>query len=443
MTLVVMILLCLAIGVSIYRYPLLAPIWLSISIPFDLPLEWGITIYTDQILLVVAAMVVLLKNVISGYHKHLFSSKWLLVLLPFALATLLSGINAHHFPDVIKQFLRWTEMVVMAWIVINTITTRRELKTVIMIIVFTATVVSIIGIIQTIAGPTASFNLGKDIFTVDNGTTMRAYSTFGHPNQFAGYLILMIPLAFIQFVETKDWRKRTLVGLLAVIMITALVFTFSRGGWVAMGLVGAALIYLNIPKKMLMITSLIVALALTIIILNQGPLEKTRSAVLDRMMSFSQPKKEDSVGFRKVCYETAFKMFEHHPIFGFGAGEYDENIKKYFNKHYYAWSAISKHIHNWYVQILIETGLLGMITFFVALGAVLVRLLLTFLGMVHNYERQILSGVIGGILAFLIHNLFDVLTIYGRGIDFGLLVGLGLTISSMARQTSKLRVKDK
>ncbi len=443
MTLALIILLCLLAGISIYRYPLLAPIWLVMAIPFDLPLEWGMTIYTDELLLVVVTAAVLLKNVASGYYKHLFSVKWFFVLLPFILATLLSGLHAHYFPDVIKQLLRWMEIVVMAWIVVNTVKTRKELRTVIMVIIFTATVVSIIGLVQTIAGPTASFNVGKDLFTVDNGATMRAYSTFGHPNQFAGYLILMIPLAFIQFVETRDWRKRTLVGLLTVIMITALVFTFSRGGWVAMGLVGAGLIYLNIPKKMLMIISLITALALTIVILNVGPLEKTRSAVLGRMMSFSQPEKEDSVNFREVCYETAFKMFKRNPIFGFGAGEYAENIKIYFNEHYYAWSAISKHIHNWYVQILIETGLLGLLTFLIALGAVLVRLFLTFLSMVHNYERQILSGVIGGIVAFLLHNLFDVLTIYGRGIDFGLLIGLGLTISSMARQTSKLRVKDR
>ncbi|MCD4813002.1 O-antigen ligase family protein [bacterium] len=415
-------------GVSAFFYPLLGVLFLMACIPYDLPFEIGLTVYLNQMVLSAVLIGVGLNRLRGGNVTRLFSRFWIIAIAAFSLAVFISAVNAEQFNTVIKQWLRWMEIILTAWLVFSVVVTRREMKMIAAVIIGAAVIASIIGIVQTIAGPEAGFNTGKYIFTVDRGATMRAYSTFGHPNQFAGYLILAIPIAFIQFVEMKKIGQRMAVGFLAVIMLTALIFTFSRGGWLAMTLIGGILIYLNIPKKMKMIIALVITVVVTVVVLYQGPLEKTRQAVMHRVASFTQPEKEDSFGFRGVCIKTAVKMIRQHPWVGFGAGGYEHNIRKYFDEKYYAWEAINKHIHSWYLQIWIEIGLLGLVAFLVLCFSMLFRMGRSFFNNPPDYERQLLSGVIGAVLAFLIHNFFDVLSMYARGIHFGVLVGLGIAI---------------
>lgn len=428
MMLGLLLLLTAITGIVAFYYPLIGLIILIAAMPFDFPVEVGLTVYSNQLLLLMVATVFFIKSICQNEFQLFIRKKWLLILLPFFVATALSMLNAHHFINVIKQAMYWSEIVIMAWLAAITIKNREDMEKIVMTMIIIGVITSLIGIIQTLAGPQAAFNTGKELFTIDQGQTMRAYGSLGHPNQLAGYLILLIPITFIQFVESTNRVKRSLLGLGAIVICTALILTFSRGGWLAIMLVGIILIYLNIPKKMAMIVALVAALSAVVFILNYGPLGKTKSAVMERVVSFAQPEKEDSVNFRGVCYQTGFKMFQQHPWLGFGAGNYQANINKYFNESYYAWEAINKHIHNWYLQLLIEVGLIGLLAFLWIVFNLFKRLINCWLQLDERYEWQHLSGVMAAITAFLIHNLFDVLVIYARGIHFGLVIGIGLAI---------------
>lgn len=56
------------------------------------------------------------------------------------------------------------------------------------------------------------------------------YSTLGHRNQVAQYLILLIPLSGAFFLLTSSWTKRAVFGIGTVIMLYHLYLTKSRGG---------------------------------------------------------------------------------------------------------------------------------------------------------------------------------------------------------------------
>jgi O-antigen ligase len=152
----------------------------------------------------------------------------------------------------------------------------------------------------------------------------------------------------------------------------------------------------------------------------------TGHLIAQRAVSLQHPGQEDSVHFRQVCLQTALSMFREHPWVGFGAGEYGRNIRRFFDEHYYAWEAINKHIHNLYLQILVETGALGLLGFLAWLAYWVAVPWRRFGTLLPGFHRSLLAAMLAGVLAFFIHNNFDVLTVFTRGTHAAVMLGLGM-----------------
>lgn len=70
------------------------------------------------------------------------------------------------------------------------------------------------------------------------------FSTLGHRNQAAQYLMLLIPLALAYMLLTTSWIRRVLFGLSGLMMIYHFYLTKSRGGW--LGFLVALLLLLGV-----------------------------------------------------------------------------------------------------------------------------------------------------------------------------------------------------
>jgi O-antigen ligase/Flp pilus assembly protein TadD len=70
------------------------------------------------------------------------------------------------------------------------------------------------------------------------------FSTLGHRNQAAQYLMLLIPLAGVFTLLTASWIRRVIFGLSSLMMIYHFYLTKSRGGW--LGLLVALLLLLGV-----------------------------------------------------------------------------------------------------------------------------------------------------------------------------------------------------
>lgn len=425
--------LVLGAGIVTFRQPWWGLALVALCLPFDFPLEVGLTVYTNELILLGLAGGWLVQAV----RAHAWPSRALPVASAaglFILALLLSGLNAHAFPAVAKQTLRWLELVLLIWLAVQAAPDAAAVRRIILVWLGVAVLISMWGVVQFLAGPQAGINEGQALWTLGGGRLMRAYGTFGQPNQFAGYLILIIPLALVLWPETRTWQQRAGLGTGVLILLLALLLTFSRGAWVGMVPAGAGLALLLVRNKKHLLIGLVGALALLAVAGSLPPLKPARQAVLQRVSSLVNPGQDDSLNFRQVCLRTALNMYRRHPVLGFGAGEYDRNIRQVFDESYYAWPAINKHIHNLYLQILIEAGLLGLVGFLLMLGYY-VYLLIRGIRQTAGPSRFLLLGVLAAAAAFLIHNLFDVLTVYARGMHFGLALGLGLALIHRAAQS--------
>jgi O-antigen ligase len=421
--------LAMSAGFLAWRKSVLSIALVIFMNPFDWPVVVGaLTVYSNELLL---------TGLVLGWLGQLAQTRswkevsWLELAwaIPFLSAVFLSAVNAVQVSAVIKQCLRYAEMVVLTAYVSNTCLSGKDVYENLRLLLGMGLVVSVIGLIQTVAGPKAGMNLGLEHLTLYDGGVMRAYGTFGHPNQLAGYLILILPAAAIELFYGKTWQARAFPLVCLAVMLAALMATFSRGAWLGLGLAGLGLFVAVVPRawlwRGLAIGLVVIGLLYAGMKLFPGP----GVLVVDRMYSMQHPEQEDSVSFRKVCLQTAGKMFQTHPWLGFGAGEYELNIRKYFNETYYAWSAMDKHIHNLYVQILIESGLFGLIGFLVWLGYGVAVPARRMFKLPPGYARSILAACLAGVLAFLIHNNFDVLTVFARGTHAAVMLGLSLALA--------------
>jgi O-antigen ligase len=412
-----------------WRKPVFGVALAVFMIPFDWPVNLGaLTVYSNEWLLL---------GLGAGWAARIFLGRawgrtvWsdFFWAAPFLAAALLSGLNALHWAPVFKQALRYAQMAFLAAYAAQACVREKDVLENLRLIMGLGLAVSLAGIVQSLAGPSAGFNAGREAFTLYDGKVMRAYGTLGHPNQLAAYLVLILPAAVVEAFLRRTWRERALPATAAAVMGLALLLTFSRGAWVGLALAGLLLFVFLVPRAWLWrgLAGLLVFLVLGYagMKLFPGP----GSLVADRMHSMQHPEKEDSVNFRRVCLETAGKMFRTHPWLGFGAGEYTLNIRKHFDEKYYAWSAIDKHIHNLYAQIAIETGLLGLAGFFLWLGYWLWIPWTRLQTLAPGASRSLLAACLAGVVAFFIHNHFDVLTVYARGTHAAMLMGLAMALA--------------
>ena len=192
------------------------------------------------------------------------------------------------------------------------------------------------------------------------------FATFLYPNAYAGYLVLLIPVLLGSLLDARDQDRRTL-GIKAgglLLCLLAIALTGSLGGWIALatGLacMGALAATRTRGRKALVIAGLafaVIGIGVTFF----GPL-------LDWMAERSQ-----TMANRKTYWHSAAGIFKEAPILGVGPGN--------FQDYYYEFKPDDQQevnkVHNDYLQVLVETGLLGLLAFLTLLGWGLRRALAT------------------------------------------------------------------
>jgi hypothetical protein len=239
---------------------------------------------------------------------------------------------------------------------------------------------------------------------------LRPYATFSHPNVFAGFLVLA--MLFLLLFSLKDKRLKIFIWLGCILGTAALVITLSRSAIFLWAIYGIVLFVLWLVEKYknrkinpLQICFLILILiGVTAIIILQN------NYVLQRFLTTSLA--DESVMQRQILIMQSLKMFWGNPLFSVGINNYFNNLNLNLSKES---PLLIQPVHNIFLLVLAETGVIGLATFlFVllkSLFAVLKKrnkyLLLSiftiiFLGMFDHYfltlqQGQLLVALVLGI----------------------------------------------
>lgn len=201
---------------------------------------------------------------------------------------------------------------------------------------------------------------------IDGGSSLfRVLSTLGGPNQLGQYLIL--PLACVTFRALKTKKYSWL--LLAIPIITSMYFTYSRGAWIG-ALLALAVIgvwHFGWRKAIIAMGIFLVGVSLATIIYLQNATKNSSFSYV--VFHGSSPTKSVSNNDHIKALQTATQTVIARPL-GRGTGLAGPAS-------YYLKNQVGLISENYYLQVAIEVGIMGLLFFLIILamtGLALARL---------------------------------------------------------------------
>jgi O-antigen ligase len=272
-----------------------------------------------------------------------------------------------------------------------------------------------IGVSAALVGAVASYQFfsgapAEEGFFADGEVITRALGGFGHPNELGGFLVILVP--FLMAAALMQRRGRSLYVAALLLAVLGIYASFSRGA--LLGLAAIPLFF--IPRRqMAYVLPVFVALVLL----------ATPNLVRERFETLSG--QESDVATRVDFWRTAEDIWHAHPILGVGVGGYPQAYaeSKLPGKRFLPNTVFQPppDAHNLYLNQLAETGLLGLI----ALLVVLVLALRASLQLRRSRLRWLKlmgNAALASLVAFSIHNLFDVTLLEGTSMFFFGILGL-------------------
>ncbi|WOJ94289.1 O-antigen ligase family protein [Congregibacter variabilis] len=271
-------------------------------------------------------------------------------------------------------------------------------------------------------------------------STFSIAGTYTNRNHFAGLMELTLALT-VSFYFLRSRYRRTGKGWRSIVRrvftyffsgsiwyliatlppLLALLFSASRGG--ALSALGALVISLGLvaykkrggaaPARMVTTGVLIIPLIGASILAIDSLLERVeRNGLLD-----------DS---RYELRQLAYRVFSDYPVFGTGSGTF-RHIYPAYETQPFSTGKMLHHVHNDYLELLLENGIIGFALFG---GGILLWLVTMCDVRLNNNSRcsfAISIGCFAGVVALLIHSLVDWnLQIPANALWFTTFLALGL-----------------
>lgn len=219
-------------------------------------------------------------------------------------------------------------------------------------------VVAIVPLGLPVAGPLVAglTDLGAD----------RAIGSFGNPNYFGVYQAIATITAVGWSINTGSTRLRLVLLAASVILGASLAVSLSRGGMVAFAAGLACLAFSRYrPRAAAVIAAglLVAAVVLAPIFVEWRLTVTSGSASASAYASLAQ-----SDEGRLAAALAGPQLFLTSPIFGIGWGHYS------FMAAQFAGPGLSLAAHNWYVAVLAEGGIVGIVMWVLVLGALAIAL---------------------------------------------------------------------
>ncbi len=261
---------------------------------------------------------------VSGIYQYF--SMWLGAALGNSPAPLwLSDMN----------FVVWKDYMLIPLVFVATsllVEERKHVRTVILITAITLLVIDRSCILESMSRTWVNFDEDKrDVGPLAYGSNLTA----AYLAQYA-----MFFWGFLQFIKAKKYKLLG-YGLIAATLFGAM-YTFSRGGYLAI-LVGILMLGIMKDRKLLVI--------LGVFLLTWQLFVPTAVRQRVTMTKDASGQLENSAQERVDLWNESWKSIVHSPIVGGGFASYQ------FGQHAHD----LRDTHNWYVKVLVETGIIGLI----------------------------------------------------------------------------------
>ena len=193
-------------------------------------------------------------------------------------------------------------------------------------------------------------------------TTPRIGGPINAPNLWAQVLAAISTLVVFRIIHEKQTvKKLAALGMLGIFLYIIL-NTYSRGAYLVLAI--DALLILFMYKKRFNPIILIAGAMILILVTPFLPATyRDRFTSLFVVTTENGIYQDTSLRGRSSEMLTGLAMFAEHPILGVGAGNYKPNYQRYAQLIGIEFRAEARDPHSLYVQLLAETGILGITAF--------------------------------------------------------------------------------
>lgn len=424
------ILIVLVAGLIALIFPWLAWVVLAVALPITSGLRFGPASASDVILMAALALWAASAIAFSRTAARVRIPIWPIAVYIFVLY--LSTLGALDLDEALTEVVKWVEFGILLWVIPQALPTKRATWLVAALLV-AAAVQGLYGLYQFI------FRIGPDWFLIQ-GRFMRASGVFGQPNPYGAYLGLSLPVALSLLLWSllNLFQQRTWTNMLWAIFYlgvagcigVGLIASWSRGAW--LGAVASTIVVLacfNARTALLLgMSALLFGIAALLGALNPEWLPTAITARIRDLPAYfglvdilALEVNDDNFAVieRLAHWVAALRMWEGALWLGVGPGNY---AAAYAEVALPRWSDPLGHAHNIYLNVLGETGILGMITFlfmWASLVGWLVRQLREWLP-IGSWARALAVGVLGVLAHLSVHSVFDNLFVQGMYLHIAL-----------------------
>ncbi|MBI4061188.1 MAG: O-antigen ligase family protein [Elusimicrobia bacterium] len=273
-------------------------------------------------------------------------------------------------------------------------------------------------------------NKGIDPFVWRGAFGTRVFSTYGNPNFYGDFLVIMFPILVTQWFKTRRWSLVVLIGLL----LLSLVKTGTKGAWLGFA----------------MVCFVFGVIALVFFPEQSRPYRKRLIGVVGGLvLGFAGYTAKDltsrvvSINFRLFTWEATWEMIRTQPWTGTGIGSFPPIYPAFRRpaifhiegKH----NTETDHAENEYLEQFFDNGILG---FGIFLWLIISTLVVGFRSLGQLTATAMLKdgrppprafdliGILVSFMGMLGHNCFDVsLRFVSSGVYLGLLSGFIVNVA--------------
>jgi putative inorganic carbon (HCO3(-)) transporter len=357
---------------------------------------------------------------------------------------LASWLVALSLGAALTESLKWLEMLALYLFIIANVE-RRHVPWLVGAILLAGVTQALLGLYQFL------FRIGPEGFLLFGGRFLRAYGTFRQPNPYAGYLGLVLPIAFslalwgltshqppaahrqspraIRFVTPYSLLPTSYFLLAFGLMLAALYTSQSRGAWIGFAAAVVAVSLVQGGWAAALFGLVIAAFAMAGA---AGGFQALPPAIVQRFSDALTALRIPDIATTEVTdanfaaierlahWIAGIDMWRDHPWLGVGIGNYPAVYPAYAIGR---WLSPLGHAHNYYLNVGAETGLIGFFAYCIfwlaafGLGWMAVR-------RSSGFQRAVAAGCVGVLVHLSVHNLVDNLFVQGMYLHIAIILGL-------------------
>jgi O-antigen ligase len=338
------------------------------------------------------ATLVFLDDTVKIYWSSL---NWpLLGLFGIGLAQLLLAATPYPFLTRV-ELLKLAAYLLIFFLSTQVFRERRDLTNLAWFLILLCFSVSLLGIVQ-------HFTSEAKIYGFRTLTVGDPFGPFVNRNHFAGFVELTLPAGLALLIFRGLRRDMIpLTGLLTIVPVGAMILSGSRGGIVSFGFELAVLSLLarlrKAPEGPRLVTLAIVGFAALALVAWLGA-----GRAIERFSTLHQG--DVSLARRGTMVRGAAHIFFDHPLKGAGLG----SLVAVFPRYEIAYDGyVVDHVHNDYVELLAEMGILGGLCGLTFLWILFRDARTCFTAEQGHFSRALHAGAITALCGLLLHSLVD------------------------------------